>query len=112
MSVNNVRMGKRTSIAVVVNLLLGVPGVVPVWLLWYFAVNWPLAALGWSRPEPTENDGMLPGLVVGVLLLALFVLWWLLNSSVRRRIALDPRVYWPVSALATLVPTFGTMVVL
>ncbi|MFI9203035.1 hypothetical protein [Streptomyces sp. NPDC053048] len=105
-------MWKRSATAVVVNLLLGIPGVVPVWLLWYFAVNWPLAAIGWSDPEPTENDGTLPGLLVGVLLLGLFVLWWLINRSVRRRTTLDARLYWPVSAVATLVPTFVLMVVL
>ena len=99
--------------AVGVNLLLGVPGVVPVWLLWYFAVNWPLAAVGWTQREPTENDGMLPWLMLGGLVLTLFAaVWWLVNSPMRRRVALAPRLYWLVSALVTLVPTFTLIAVL
>ncbi|MCX5340617.1 alkaline shock response membrane anchor protein AmaP [Streptomyces sp. R-74717] len=106
-------MRKWSSIAVGVNLLLGIPGVVPVWLLWYFAANWPLAAMGWAQRNPTENDGMLPWLLFGAPVLALFALvWWLSNRPVRRRAALDPRLYWPVSALVTLVPSFTLMIVL
>ena len=93
--------------AVGVNLLLGVPGVVPVFLLWYFAVNWPLAALGWTQRNPTENDGMLPWLLVFGPVVTLFAaVWWLANSPMRRRVALAPRRYWLVIALVTLVPTF------
>ncbi|MQS35443.1 hypothetical protein [Streptomyces katsurahamanus] len=107
------RMRKWSLAAVGVNLLLGIPGIVPVWLLWYFAANWPLAALGLTQREPTENDGMLPILVVGVPVLAVFALvWWLANRPVRRRAELAPRLYWPLSVLATLVPTFVLMAVL
>ncbi|MET8330401.1 hypothetical protein [Streptomyces sp. NPDC005181] len=105
-------MRKWSSIAVGVNLLLGIPGVVPVWLLWYFASNWPLAAMGWTRGNPTENDGMLPWVVFAAPVLALFSLvWWLANRPMRRRAALDPRLYWPASALVTLVPTFVLVIV-
>ncbi|MFE2109931.1 hypothetical protein ACFXAF_29270 [Kitasatospora sp. NPDC059463] len=91
--------------AVAVNLALGVPAVVPVWLLWYFAANWPLAALGWTEGEPTENDGPLPWLVLcGPVVLASAALWWLANTGLRRRCA-SGWVYWPVSAGLTLVPT-------
>ncbi|MGW3936301.1 hypothetical protein [Streptomyces phaeochromogenes] len=96
-----------------VNLLLGVPGVVPVWLLSYFAVNWPLKALGWTVGEPTENDGMLPWLLVGGPVLLLFgLVWWLANRPLRRGSALEPRVYWPVGVLMTLVPSFALVIVL
>jgi len=96
-----------------VNLLLGIPGVIPIWLLWYFAANWPLAAIGWTQAEPTENDGMLLPLLVVAVVVALFTLvWWLANRPIRRRVALDPRLYWLVSALATFVPTFTLMAVL
>ncbi|MFE7558619.1 hypothetical protein [Kitasatospora sp. NPDC057500] len=92
--------------AAVVNLLLGVPAVVPVWLLWYFAANWPLAALGWTEGEPTENDGPLPWLVLcGPVVLASAALWWLANGPVRRRSGAPAWVYWPVSAGLTLLPT-------
>ncbi|MDY0815964.1 hypothetical protein [Kitasatospora purpeofusca] len=97
--------------AVVVNLLLGLPAVVPIWLLWYFAVNWPLAALGWTQGEPTENDGMLPWFILAVPVLSVFSgIWWLANHLLRR-----PRhrhtepapagAYWTTGALLTLVPT-------
>lgn len=111
--VNTGGMRKWLPTAVGVNLVLGIPGVVPVWLLSYFAVNWPLAAVGWTQREPTENDGMLPWLLLGGPVVALFaLLWWLANRPLRRRTALDPRLYWPVSALMTLVPSITLMIVL
>ncbi|MGP3926107.1 hypothetical protein [Streptomyces sp. 8N616] len=106
-------MRKWLLTAVGVNLLLGIPGVVPVWLLWYFAVNWPLAAVGWTQREPTENDGMLPWLLVGGPVMTLFALvWWLANRPVRRRTALDARLYWSAGALMTLAPSIALMIVL
>ncbi|MFF7592375.1 hypothetical protein ACFZCK_33355 [Kitasatospora purpeofusca] len=102
--------------AVVVNLLLGLPAVVPVWLLWYFAVNWPLAGLGWTQGEPTENDGMLPWFIFAVPVLSVFSgLWWLANHLLRRRRHAGPRAagaYWTTSALLTLVPTGALIAVL
>ncbi|MEU5808364.1 hypothetical protein [Streptomyces sp. NPDC047718] len=110
---NNGRMWKSWFALVGMNLLGGIPAIVPVWLLWYFLANWPLAALGWSEPEPTENDGMLPWLIVGGPVVALFALvWWFANRAVLRRIGLTPRMYWPVSALVTLVPSLTLMIVL
>ncbi|MFD5466066.1 hypothetical protein ACFWIQ_25005 [Kitasatospora sp. NPDC127059] len=101
--------------AAAVNLLLGVPGVVPVWLLYHFATNWPLAALGWTSREPTENDGIVPWLMLpGPLVLGATILWCLANRAVRRRTAPHGRhaVYWPASVLLTLVPTFVLIIVL
>ncbi|WP_030756982.1 MULTISPECIES: hypothetical protein [unclassified Streptomyces] len=93
------------------NLAMGIPGVVPVWLLWYLAVNGPLAELGWTVREPTENDGMMLWLVIVVPVVAAFVLlWWLANAFVRRWNTAAARVYWPVCALVTLVPTFALMI--
>lgn len=74
------------SIGAAVNLLLALPAVVPVWLLWYFAVNCLLVAAGWTRREPTENDGVLPWLLAAGPVVFLFaLLWWLANDAVRRR---------------------------
>ncbi|MFJ3221024.1 hypothetical protein ACIPLC_34510 [Kitasatospora sp. NPDC086801] len=101
--------------AVLVNLLLGVPGVVPVWLFYHFATNWPLAALGWTSREPTENDGMLPWLMLpGPLVAGSTILWCLANRAVRRRTAPAGvrAVYWLTSVLLTLVPTFVLIIVL
>ncbi|MFI7359220.1 hypothetical protein ACIBTP_35480 [Streptomyces avidinii] len=107
-------MGKQWWTAVGVNLLLGIPGVVPVWLLWYLAVNWPLAALGWTEREATENDGVLPWLVIAAPVVLVFaLLWWLTNRALRRRRTAPAfRLYWPVCALATLLPSFALMIAL
>ncbi|WP_324616927.1 hypothetical protein [Streptomyces sp. NRRL S-146] len=42
------RSAQHWSAPLVVNVLLGIPGVVPFWLLWYLAANWPLAEAGWT----------------------------------------------------------------
>ncbi|MEV7729891.1 hypothetical protein AB0P15_35050 [Streptomyces sp. NPDC087917] len=103
--------GWRWPAAVGVNLLLGVPGVVPAWLLWYFAANWPLKDLGWTVGEPTENDGALPWVIVAAPVLALFALaWGLVNRSLRRGTGLPPGRYWPVCAVATLTPTLALVI--
>ncbi|MFJ2751471.1 hypothetical protein [Streptomyces sp. NPDC087297] len=90
---------------------MGVPAVVPVWLLWYIAVNGPLADLGWTVREPTENDGMVL-VILGPIVAASALLWWLANHFIRRWNTAAARVYWPVCALVTLVPTFALMILL
>ncbi|MFJ8540700.1 hypothetical protein ACIRFH_01550 [Streptomyces sp. NPDC093586] len=98
--------------SLVVNVLLGIPAVVPAFLLWYFAANWPLASLGWTSREPTENDGMLPWVLVAAPVLTLFgLVWWLANHPLRRRSALTPRGYWLLSAAATAVPTLSLVII-
>ncbi|MFH8758471.1 hypothetical protein [Streptomyces atroolivaceus] len=104
-------MWKWRLTAVGMNLLLGVPGLVPVWLLWYYVSNGPLAELGWTSREANENDGMLLWLVIVVpVVVVSAVIWRLVNEPVRRRAALAPRAYWTAGALLTLVPT-GVLVV-
>ncbi|MFD5032318.1 hypothetical protein ACFWM0_18160 [Streptomyces sp. NPDC058405] len=105
-------MWKWSLTSVGVNLLLGLPAVVPVWLLWYFAANWPFAALGWTQREPTENDGMLPWFLFGgPVTVGFTLLWWLANRPVRRRLAVASPWYWLASALVTLLPTFVLVIV-
>jgi len=56
---------------------------------------------------------VLPWLLIGGPVVVLFTLvWWFVNRPMRRRVALDSRLYWLVSALVTLVPTFTLMAVL
>ncbi|WP_030242592.1 MULTISPECIES: hypothetical protein [unclassified Streptomyces] len=99
-------MARHWSAPLLVNLLLGIPGVVPYWLLWYLAVNWPLAELGWTVREPTENDGMALWLLIVVPVVTLYgLIWWLANLPLRRRTSLAPRTYWLLSLAAPLVPT-------
>ncbi|MFJ3704986.1 MULTISPECIES: hypothetical protein [Streptomyces] len=92
--------------AVGANLALGVPGIVPMWLIWYVLANGPLAEGGWTQREPTENDGMMLWLVIVVPVVAVFgLVWWFANDAVCRRTALAPCLYWTAGALLTLVPT-------
>ncbi|BAU83457.1 integral membrane protein [Streptomyces laurentii] len=101
---------KRLAVAGGVNLLLGVPGVVPCFLVWYVMANGPLAELGWTQREPTENDGMWLWLVILVPVLTLFgLVWGLLNTWMSRRMTAAgwparPAPYWTLCAVAPLVP--------
>ncbi|MFD9876180.1 hypothetical protein ACFWZA_15670 [[Kitasatospora] papulosa] len=93
-----------------VNLLLGLPAIVPLFLIWYFLTNGPLASLGWTQQDPNEDDGMLLWLVIIVPVVAFFAaLWALVNLSMRSKLITDdpPYPYWLVSVVLTLVPSFG-----
>ncbi|GHF69288.1 hypothetical protein PV749_24935 [Streptomyces sp. ID03-2B] len=97
----------KSFVPVVVNLLLGIPAVVPVFLIWYVLSNGPLAELGWTQREPTENDGMWLWLVIVVPVVACFGgLWTLLNLWMRRRLiaAASPYPYWSLAVTLTLAP--------
>ncbi|WP_433351621.1 hypothetical protein ACQP25_01160 [Microtetraspora malaysiensis] len=80
-----------------VNALFGYLAPLPLGLVWYFLVNYPLAALGLTERDPTDNDGILPHLIVlgGV---GLFIaLWAVVNLVVRALSRLPARPYWLVS---------------
>jgi hypothetical protein len=95
---------------VVVNLALGIVAVIPVWALVLFAVNYPLAGLGITHREPTENDGMLPWLLVLVPVWAAFLgLWIPVNLAMRRKRDAAKRRYWTASSLLVLLPTVALM---
>ncbi|QWQ41939.1 hypothetical protein KME66_13680 [Streptomyces sp. YPW6] len=97
----------KSFVPVVANLLLGIPAVVPAFLVWYVLSNGPLAELGWTRREPTENDGMWLWLVIVVPVVACFGgLWTLLNLWMRRRLmpAAPPYAYWSPAVTLTLAP--------
>lgn len=101
-------MTKRWWAPLLVNVLLGIPGVVPIWLLWYLAVNWPLAELGLTVREPTENDGMAGWLLIVVPVVGLYgLLWWTANKPLRRDTGFAPHTYWLLGVLATFVPTIA-----
>ncbi|MFJ6864088.1 hypothetical protein ACIQRS_07905 [Streptomyces termitum] len=98
----------RSLVPVAVNLLLGVPAVVPAFLVWYYLTNGPLADLGWTRRDPNENDGMLLWLVIVVPVVALFAtVWGLANGWMRRRTVpgTPPYPYWTIATVLTLAPT-------
>lgn len=102
---------RGTLVTVVVNLAAGIPAVVPLWMLWYGLHNWPLADLGLTAREPTENDGPLPWLIIcGPVIAAATLLWWLGNSALHRRMAANVPAFWMLSAAAVSAPTAALFV--
>ncbi|MFH8881195.1 hypothetical protein [Streptomyces californicus] len=94
------------------NLLLGIPAVVPLFLIWYLLSNYPLAELGWTEREPTENDGILPGLIIAVPVVGVFGIGWaLLNLWMRDRLSAGAPAspYWALAATLTLAP-YGLLI--
>jgi hypothetical protein len=99
------RRGWTILIAVGVNLVLGIPGIVPLFLAYFILWNGPLAELGWTVRDPNEDDGMLIAFLISLPVFCLAGLSWaLVNGWLRRRSAAPGAVYWPMSALACLAP--------
>ena len=90
-----------------VNVILGVPAVVPVWLAWFYLTQWPLAAIGPTTQDASQDDGVVIASVVVLPVVALGVVaWFFVGLWLRPRV--DPMNgpwFWPVSALAVLAPT-------
>ncbi|MEU7583458.1 hypothetical protein AB0B50_38440 [Streptomyces sp. NPDC041068] len=81
------------------NVLLGIPAVVPVWMLYYLAVTWVHSA-------PEENDGFGVVLILlGPLVAACGFLWWAANVPCARRTQLHSAQYWALSLLGMLLPS-------
>ncbi|MER8017831.1 hypothetical protein ACIQ7S_00490 [Streptomyces griseoluteus] len=99
----------KSFVPVAVNFLLGIPAIVPIFLVWYVLSNGPLADLGWTSRNPNEDDGMLLWLVIVIPIVACFGgLWVLVNIWLRRKV-LDmpaPYPYWLVCGTVTLAPFF------
>ncbi len=104
------RRAWKLPIPVAVNVLLGVPAVVPLFLAWYVLSNGPLADLGWTQRDPNEDDGVLLWLVIALPVWCVFgLVWGLINVWMRRRTAASGALYWPLCAAACLVP-YGWLV--
>ena len=98
-------MTGRWQVALGVNVLLGVPGVIPIWLLWFLAASWA------GGPEPTDDDPMVFWLPIAAVIVVPYVMLWLaVNRSFKRRSSLVPRTYWLLSALATFLPTTALII--
>ncbi|MEU5756811.1 hypothetical protein [Streptomyces sp. NPDC047829] len=98
-------MTRRWQAALGANVLLGVPGVIPIWILWFLAASWT------SGPEATDNDPMVLWLPIAAVVVVPYVLLWLsVNRALARRSSLTSRVYWWLSALATFVPTTALII--
>ncbi|MFG3063462.1 hypothetical protein ACGFYM_33510 [Streptomyces sp. NPDC048231] len=98
-------MIRRWSVPLGANMLVGIPGVIPYWLLWYLASSWA------TGPAPEENDGMALWLVIVVPIVGLYALLWAsVNRPLARRSALTPHAYWSLSILATFLPTAALII--
>ncbi|MFE9923989.1 hypothetical protein ACFYQA_21125 [Streptomyces sp. NPDC005774] len=95
---------RRWGAPLAVNLVLGVVAVVPLWLSMMFAANYPLAELGLTSREPTDNDGMLPWAVILILVWAVFLALWIPLNQWARPESCARRCYWTASAGLVPVP--------
>ncbi|WP_239082147.1 hypothetical protein [Actinoplanes teichomyceticus] len=89
------------------NLLLGVPAMIPIHLTWYIVANGPLAELGWTEQSWTwnPNDGLLPLVTMATVLFVLFGSIWVgVNAYMRYRTAVPATRYWLACSVATLAP--------
>ncbi|MFF4759970.1 hypothetical protein [Streptomyces sp. NPDC001292] len=90
---------------VIVNLVLGIVAVIPLWFLMMFLRNHPLAELGLTGRDPTDNDGVLPWMLLLVPMWAAFLgLWLPVNSLMRRKREVTRRRYWTFGSLVVLSP--------
>lgn len=96
---------------IAVNLILGLIAIIPLWGLILFAINFLLAGLDLTQREPTENDGMLPWLMILVPMWAVLLALWLpANAAMRRkRGTVNGGHYWTASSLLCLLPTATLM---
>jgi hypothetical protein len=98
-------MTRRWAAALGANLLLGIPAVVPIWVLWFLTSSLV------TGPEPEENDGMGVWVVIALVIVVPFALLWRsVNRPLARRSSLTPRVYWLLSVLATFLPTMALII--
>ncbi|GIE76561.1 hypothetical protein Aph02nite_25110 [Actinoplanes philippinensis] len=96
---------RRLWIAVGTNLVLGVPGIVSIFLTYYYLGNGPLAGLHWPVREPTENDGLLAlSLTLVPVILGSALIWVGVNYLLWRNADVPARWFWPACALVAATP--------
>lgn len=89
---------------VVINIVLGVPGIVPLFLTVIYLQHWPLASMGITERGSDEMDGVLL-LIIPIIGFAVLA-WFLTGVALRRRFyPAGCMWFWPVSFAAALTPT-------
>ncbi|MGO1057259.1 hypothetical protein ACTOWY_43660 [Crossiella sp. CA198] len=89
------------------NALLGYFGVIP----FGFAGGVLGAALGWTEPDPTMNDGALVLVVTGaVLVIPMLIVFAALNYPIARIGKAPARWYWPLGVLVLLAPALAVWI--
>ena len=104
----------------VVNLLLGIPGIIYYWMLYFYVFRGPLASLGTKLLEFIENLGFMPSaMTMGPPLAGGAIVWILVNAYLvsRRQNSgncqkrTGKAAHWVLAFLATLVPSLLVIVV-
>lgn len=93
-------------VVVLVNAVLGIPGIIPVWLAWFYVSSWPLAELGVTTRAATEDDGVIATVVILPVVVAAAVVWVLVGHLLRPKVdRFRSFWFWPLSGISTLAPT-------
>ncbi|MCT9138633.1 hypothetical protein [Streptomyces violarus] len=101
-------MIRRWYTALGINLLLGIPAIVPILMLWFLLSNWPLADIGLTTRIPNNEQDDSPNaalLFFGPMIAASVILWWIANRPLARRTQLPASRYWLLALAGTLIPT-------
>lgn len=95
-----------------VSLAIRALGIFPFVIAGYVFMQLALAPLGLAETDPTNNDGLGPQLVAGVLVpLAVVVGWVIAVHGLNRGWRPKPVPAWSLAVLALAAPTIGYVVV-
>ncbi|MFE0099872.1 hypothetical protein [Streptomyces sp. NPDC059009] len=89
-----------------VNVLLGVPGIIPIWMLY-----WMVMTVGESPSEEFGDDPSATLVFLGPMVAACAVLWGIANLPLARRSQLIGFCYWLLALTGTLLPAAITMAI-
>ncbi|SNY49589.1 hypothetical protein [Paractinoplanes atraurantiacus] len=96
---------RRLLIAVGLNLALGVPGIVPIFLVGYFLASEPLSYLGSTAHNPNDTEEMLfLAFVMVVLVVPSLIGWLLVNVGLWRHWNVPALAYWAACVTAFFLP--------
>ena len=93
-------MIRRWYTALGINLLLGIPAIIPLWMLYFIVIT-----VGKSPSEAYGDDPSDTLVFLGPIVAACAVLWGIANLPFARRSHLGPAHYWPLDLTSTLIPT-------
>ncbi|MEV0503279.1 hypothetical protein AB0I84_37570 [Streptomyces spectabilis] len=83
-----------------INVLLGIPAIVPIWMLYFIIALWTQIA-----GAEYGDDSSAALVIFGPIAAACAVLWWLANRPLARRTQLGQLSYWLLALTGTFLPT-------